>query len=70
MNTTAPLYIAETDEAGRVNCVWYAAGKRSATRPIRNPNRHLPLLHNAHFAGASLQEIQDWLTQNANTAIE
>lgn len=59
MNTL--LYVAETDETGRVNCVWIADKKRVGARPIRNPNRHLPLLHDAHCAGASKNAIHDWL---------
>jgi hypothetical protein len=61
MNTL--FYVAETDGAGRVICVWVADKNRPGARPIRNPNRHLPILHDAHCAGASKHAIQDWLLQ-------
>jgi len=70
MTTKRPLYVAETDEAGRINCVWYTEAKRAAPRPIRNPNRHLPFLHNADCAGANVQAIKDWMRQNANAKAE
>lgn len=70
MTTKRPLYVAETDEAGRINCVWYTEAKRAAPRPIRDPNRHLPRLHNADCAGANVQAITNWMTQNANAAAE
>jgi hypothetical protein len=59
MNTR--FHVVETDKAGGVNCVWVVDKKRPGVRPIRNPNRQLPLLQDAHCAGASKDAIHDWL---------
>jgi hypothetical protein len=65
MLPTTPIYVAETDEADQIDCVWYAASDQRAARPVQSPHKHLALLDQAHCSGASSHAICDWLEKNA-----
>ncbi|NNE54093.1 MAG: hypothetical protein HKN30_17025 [Sulfitobacter sp.] len=55
------LYVAETDELGRVVCVWHSRIGQSNVHPIQNPDKHLPQLPTATCSGASRAEIDEWM---------
>lgn len=65
MTTETPLYIAETDELGRVVCVWFSEQPSSRPKPIRNPQKHLSRLAAAQCSGAAPDEIASWMEQRA-----
>lgn len=70
MTEKTPLYVAETNEARQIECVWCSGLDRKAARPIRSPKRHLKLLQTARFSGASSAAIYEWLKQQAdNTSL-
>jgi hypothetical protein len=49
MLPTTPIYVAETNEVGQIDCVWYAASDQRAARPVQSPHKHLALLDQAHL---------------------
>jgi hypothetical protein len=66
MTAGKTLYVAETDDAGQIACVWYTEPGAKAARPVRTPTRHLALLGGAQCYGASAQDIDGWLKSQAN----
>jgi hypothetical protein len=60
-----PIYVAETNEVGQIDCVWYAASDQRAALPVQSPHKHLALLDQAHCSGASSHAIYDWLEKSA-----
>lgn len=66
MKTDNILYIAETDELGRVVCVWSTDETKSRPKPLRRPlTRRLDLQATQCF-GASPSDIATWMQEGAS----
>jgi len=61
-----PIYVAETNAAGQVECVWYDGPDSEIPRPVRSAAQHLDLFPAAQFSGASEKAIYDWIRKQAD----
>jgi len=66
MTAGKPIFVAETDEQGRVAWVWRVESDRQRARPVGDPKRHLAELTAARFSGAPPLSIIEWLTARAD----
>ena len=66
MMTENTLYIAETDELGRVVCVW-CSNERSRPKPLKAPISTQPKLKPAQAFGATPEDVAAWM-QSHSTA--
>lgn len=58
------LYIAETDELGRIVCVWVTDDMTPRPKPVRHPKKHIPHVSAKTCSGASPAEITMWMQQH------
>ena len=60
MTTDEILYIAETDELGRVVCVW-CSEENSRPKPLRRPIKTKLKLQPSHCFGAPPSAVAAWI---------
>jgi hypothetical protein len=66
MKTDNILYIAETDELGRVVCVWSTDETKSRPKPLRRPVKRRLDLQATQCFGASPSDIATWMQEGAS----
>lgn len=61
------IYIAETDDTGRIACVWIAAEKQRSAR-LFDPSKHrFDLSNETEITGASRPDVIAWFEANKPT---
>lgn len=63
MQRKKTIYIAETDENGRVMCVWVGEHGQRGARPFNPKRNRFNLTDEAQFSGARPQAIKSWLAK-------
>lgn len=62
---SARVLVAETDENGRVACVWIKRQSEPAPHPVRNAKRVIDRFTVFETVGAPRADIASWLAERA-----
>jgi len=63
MQRKKTIYVAETDESGRVLCVWVDEHGQRSARPFNPKRDRFSITDGAQFSGARPEAIKSWLTK-------
>ena len=67
----APVFVAETDDGGRICAVWFQTERMRAPRILREPRRILDSFELAEFHGADPDLFRFWAAgTSGQTTIE
>ncbi|MGD9295472.1 MAG: hypothetical protein PVI41_11360 [Roseobacter sp.] len=66
MSNARAVYVAETDENGRVEWVWVSEPGRTPARPVRNFSSHMEKLQTGEVVGAPRAAVVNWVNDRAN----
>ena len=62
MQRKKTIYVAETDENGRVLCSWVDAHGQRSARPFNAKRNRFDLTIEAEYTGARPEAIKSWLS--------
>lgn len=68
MQRKKTIYVAETDEKGRVLCVWVDAHGQRSARPFNAKRNRFDMTIEAEFSGARPGVIKSWLARKQQDA--
>ncbi|MEL7202834.1 MAG: hypothetical protein AAGL19_01610 [Pseudomonadota bacterium] len=63
MQRKKTIYVAETDENGRVMCVWVDEHGQRSARPFNPKRNRFNMTDEARFSGARPEAIKSWLAK-------